>query len=414
MSASNTDQRFDLSSLELEFKVDVANDKNKDMIKKYNGNDRNDDGALSNCNMRNNEDAKCVVNAGQKCSNISNGNGEKKNTLFDRIVLNDLIFQELEGYLIYPSTDVNNLLNACRSFEIIKKAKYYWKLNKKYSAEYYHSTTFKHGIEALLNDARKQLSLRLTKRTPDAYSDLNKITDEVSNINSKIIDVSTLGNIHALNLSDNDAITDVSALGNVQVLNLDGCTSILDFSPLRTVKKLNLSNCHRIIDVSQLGAVFSLNLSCCWHVIDVSALGSVYELNLSDCSSIVDVSALGHVKILDVSGCNRITDVSSLSKVHHLNLSGCSGITDISALGRVHTLNLTRCYNIRDVSSLGHVHDLNLTSCRGITNVCNLGTVHTLNLSSCTDILDISTLDGVKELYLTKCRGKIDFNVGVI
>lgn len=57
------------------------------------------------------------------------------------MILNDLIFQHLQEFLGYPNIDVNNLLNVCRKFKNIKKELFYQKLNKKFSAEYYHNST---------------------------------------------------------------------------------------------------------------------------------------------------------------------------------------------------------------------------------------------------------------------------------
>lgn len=39
----------------------------------------------------------------------------------------------------------------------------------------------------------------------------------------------------------------------------------------------------RVVDVSTLGAVHTLNLTCCIAITDVSALSSVHTLDLSYC-----------------------------------------------------------------------------------------------------------------------------------
>jgi len=55
------------------------------------------------------------------------------------------------------------------------------------------------------------------------------------------------------------------------------------------------------LDVSALGGVHTLDLSDCRGVVDVSALGGVHTLDLSDCHGVVDVSALGGVLTLDLT-----------------------------------------------------------------------------------------------------------------
>jgi hypothetical protein len=80
----------------------------------------------------------------------------------------------------------------------------------------------------------------------------------------------------------------------------------------------------RITDVSVLGNVHSLSLRCCYKITDVSALGCVHTLNLHGCRYITDVSALNNVYDLNLSGCNNITDVSALGNVHTLYLGRCN------------------------------------------------------------------------------------------
>ena len=55
-----------------------------------------------------------------------------------------------------------------------------------------------------------------------------------------------------------------------------------------------------IRDVSALGGVHTLDLSECTGISDVSALGGVHTLDLLECTGISDVSALGGVQILIV------------------------------------------------------------------------------------------------------------------
>ena len=109
-------------------------------------------------------------------------------------------------------------------------------------------------------------------------------------------------------------ITDVSALGNVHTLDLTNCENITDVSALGNIHTLYLTGCN-ITDVSMLGNVHKLILRCCENITNVSALGNVYYLDLSYCYDILDVSKLGNVNTLNLSGCN-ITDVNALGNVH--------------------------------------------------------------------------------------------------
>ena len=108
-------------------------------------------------------------------------------------------------------------------------------------------------------------------------------------------DISMLGNVHTLNLS-NTKVKDVSMLGNVHTLNLSN-TLVKDVSMLGNVHTLNLSNT-LVKDVSMLGNVHTLNLSNTL-VKDVSMLGNVHTLNLSN-TLVKDVSMLGNTVNLNI------------------------------------------------------------------------------------------------------------------
>ena len=75
------------------------------------------------------------------------------------------------------------------------------------------------------------------------------------------------------------------------------------YNPYKQLR-LDLNWCN-MSDVSTLGNVHTLNLSLCYNIKDVSALGHVYNLDLSWCN-IEDVSALGKVYNLKLSMCSNI------------------------------------------------------------------------------------------------------------
>jgi hypothetical protein len=123
--------------------------------------------------------------------------------LFCEVVLNDLIFQQLQELLNNSSTSLNNLLNVSRTFVSIKKTNFYWRLNKQYSLVYYKSALYRDRI-MLLTSIKTRLSLNLR----DCF--------EVSN-------VSVLADIHTLDLSRCGKVTGVNTLDGVHSLYLSGC-----------------------------------------------------------------------------------------------------------------------------------------------------------------------------------------------
>jgi len=121
---------------------------------------------------------------------------------FDKIFAIDVLFQQIQSFLNCSNTSMNNLLNTSRSFQVLKRTKFYWNLNRNYSAKYhnknyslkfYGEISFKDRLDFLLTNTRTQLSLNLSSFMC------------LSNVN-------TLGHVHTLNLS-RTKIKDVDALG---------------------------------------------------------------------------------------------------------------------------------------------------------------------------------------------------------
>jgi hypothetical protein len=238
------------------------------------------------------------------------------NTGFIKVILIDIIFQQVQEFLVQNKTDVNNMLNVSKKFLVMKKSEFYWKLNKEFSLEYYYNFSYRSRLDSLLSKANTQLSLNLVRR----------------------IDIS-----------------DVSTLSNVHTLDISYCYRILDVSALANVHTIDMSYCVNISDLSALGNVHTLDISCCFDIRDVSALGNVHTLNISHCELISDVSALGNVHTLDMSHCDAVSDVSALGNVYSLDISGCDGISDVSALINLHTLKIRQCRLLSDVRALGNV-----------------------------------------------------------
>mmetsp|Transcript_16187 Transcript_16187/g.15531 ORF Transcript_16187/g.15531 Transcript_16187/m.15531 type:complete len:249 (-) Transcript_16187:37-783(-) len=202
--------------------------------------------------------------------------------LFHIIILNDLIYEQLQGFIghdvagyfrNYYAISMNNLLNVSKKFSALKKDRFYLDLNEFYSFKYYSDKIFKSKVNPLLKSTNKQLSLNLRNRL------------DISNLKS-------LRNVHALSLSHCSNITDVCFLGNIHKLDLSSCCSPKDVSALSRVHTLDLSHRLGVIDVSSLRDVHTLNLSYCYEIVDVSTLGQVHDLNIPY-RNVVDLSALG-------------------------------------------------------------------------------------------------------------------------
>jgi hypothetical protein len=180
-----------------------------------------------------------------------------RTTLFYKIILDGLLFQEIKEFLDQTNSSTNNLLNVSREFKELKKDHFYCKMNKKYSLIYYTSSPYRERITLLIK-TKRQLSLKLRGF-------------------SEVVDVSILADIHTLDLSLCSNISDVSLLGGVYKLDLSYCCGVVEVSALGHVYDLDLHECDNIVDVSALGGVYKLNLSYCLRVVNVSALGRVHD-----------------------------------------------------------------------------------------------------------------------------------------
>ena len=112
--------------------------------------------------------------------------------------------------LIREYVDIAALLSSMKVLKYSRKRFKYWKLKKAQSLIYYESKSFRKKLHTLVEYPQKQLSLNF------------RFCD------SGITNVSSLGNVHTLNLSRCRGITDVSSLGNVHTLTLSGCEGITD------------------------------------------------------------------------------------------------------------------------------------------------------------------------------------------
>jgi hypothetical protein len=171
------------------------------------------------------------------------------------------------SYRLDSNPHTNNLLNASKSFQIMKKSKYYWKLNKEYSLMYYLDSDFRRRLNSLLSRPEQQLSLNLRHKSHEVKNE--SVLDNAHSLDLShcrdITDVSAQGDVHTLSLIHYLRVTDVNALGNVNSLDLSECDGITDISTLGNVHKLSLSGCTGITDVSELATVHTRFKLLQWH-----------------------------------------------------------------------------------------------------------------------------------------------------
>ena len=129
------------------------------------------------------------------------------------------LFKEIQKYV-----NINNLLNITNLPEDIKKELYFWNLSKKYSLKFYKDLKFREIIISKMYNTKKQLQINLN------YYNLT--------------DISKLGNIYLLDLSDSYKLRDVSVLGIVHTLVFSDCKNITDEENFHI---LNLVSCDTIV-----------------------------------------------------------------------------------------------------------------------------------------------------------------------
>lgn len=309
------------------------------------------------------------------------------------------LYKSIEEFLGFPYgryTDRNRLLNVSRKFQHLKKEKFHWNLNEKYSARYYRNITYKRKLDSLLSNTKTQLSLALELGDCDEISDASVLINlyllQITECDISNSVLNALGALPRLIIQSCESITDVSGLGNVENLSIFDCDGITDVSALRNVHILHIGGGHGIRDFSVLSNVHSLQLSCCYTLFDLSGLDNVHTLEISRCPNLEDLSGLGNV--------------------HTLILNDCQNLSDVSAGGGVHTFKMIECNEILDVSALLNVHYVSLISCDGINNVNALVNVHTLSVYNCNGISGgISDLiDSVQNLSINMCNGLSDEN----
>jgi hypothetical protein len=157
---------------------------------------------------------------------------ESSMIFINKVVLNDLIFQQIEGYS--NQSCMNNLLNASRKFEGLKTSHFFWELNEIYSRKYYYGNISSGLLPALIN-------VKIINNNSDK-NDKNKSEDVYNSIlktsvNSKYkLKVDLLMNNTAkqlsLNLSDFSNLSDNCSNNNFHIFDPSFSKNIIDVSSL--------------------------------------------------------------------------------------------------------------------------------------------------------------------------------------
>lgn len=187
---------------------------------------------------------------GDSNDRLSNGNSSDIISSFEKMMLIDCIYQQVEEYLddtsseLYKkkkNTDANSILNVSKKFNDMKSSNYYLKLNREYSLEYHSNADYKSTLDSLFINPNTQLSINL---------------DHCNTIS----DFSPFGNVHTLDISFCNGVSDISALGNVHTLHISGCQGISDVSGLGNVHTLDMMVCDGVRDVRYVGYIQSIYL----------------------------------------------------------------------------------------------------------------------------------------------------------
>jgi hypothetical protein len=87
-------------------------------------------------------------------SNIDKSESKNVNKLVE--IISDVqgyLYNHLREYLGGAYADTSNFLKDSSKFQELKKLNFYWKLNEKYSFEYYEDVNYRTRLDFLLTDS---------------------------------------------------------------------------------------------------------------------------------------------------------------------------------------------------------------------------------------------------------------------
>lgn len=121
------------------------------------------------------------------------------------------------------------------------------------------------------------------------------------------------------------ALPDRIVFGSMLKVDLSWNKGLNDVSSLRDVHTLNIRNCEQVEDVSLLGDVFSLNISNCYRILSISQLGRVKKLSINGLTALRDgLPADNEVKELWVDTTTYITAGVSEFKDQNKRINLCT------------------------------------------------------------------------------------------
>ena len=204
-----------------------------------------------------------------------------------------------------------------------------------------------------------KIKLHIDGRKYDNYLDYINNTSDLILFSSKnkLIDVSLIKNVSALNISLSDNIININSLKDkdCKIESLTCCYNMIeDVSPFINIKNLRLYHSYNLKSLYPFknGTYDEINLSSCSNLKDISPLKNcnIKKIILSY-TPIEDVSYISHIDNIILTGCINIKDFSYLSNVEKLNISSTL-IEDIDCLKNNRILEISKCENIKNINSL--------------------------------------------------------------
>ncbi|CAN1751417.1 Disease resistance protein L6 [Linum perenne] len=180
---------------------------------------------------------------------------------------------------------------------------------------------------------------------------------------------------------------EIGTLENLQVLDAWNIFNIVSgIERLGSLKWLNMSGCssvEELPDLSGLGNIESLYISECNQLKEVTRIGSLEllkQLEMMNCTSMKKLPDLSGCKKLelDISGCTGLTGVMVIPRLElltELNMSGCSSVEelpDFSGLRNMVRLNISVCNKLKEVTGIEGLEVLEFIGMAGCTSIKKL------------------------------------------
>lgn len=210
--------------------------------------------------------------------------------------------------------NIVNFLPLTECFSLMFVSKKYFNFVKKYNnnnkvfeiQDFYHHNLINIFENVKFKfDFRKHKHIKRTKRNALKFKDCYDLN--LYNYPNRIVDF--LKNIKILNLFESYRITDVSSLINVHTLNLSWCVNIKDFKVLGNgnIQCLDLTHTN-ITNCENLGNIPNITLDYCHYLKSLKGLTNLDYLSCFCCNNLIDMSTIQYSKYLDVRRSRFITN----------------------------------------------------------------------------------------------------------